>query len=426
MMDEPRTLLVQRRLQEEPNLLAEFEALAKTAGYNVIGWFDVVQRPTSAFGIGRGKVEEIGAWIESNRVEVVLFSPSLSSSQMYRLIKRWGVEVRDRIQVILEIFDRHANTPEAKLQIEEARLRYELPFLRHQLRARLQKEHTGAPPVGRQIGAGEDILGLRMQEVRRRIAIIRAKLAEFSEAQIRKKRRREDRGFLEVALVGYTNAGKSSLHDALTDSGAIASEHPFTTLSTKSTRLPIEGLQVVLTDSVGLINDLPQSLLDAFHTTLMEIGDADAILFVIDGSDSIEELNRKVTACLDTLRRINVNDRPMVAALNKIDLIDPAEIDLRVQAIRKFVKTVVPVSAVKRTNLERLLDALREVLPTMNTYKICLPYGDAGLSLLSWIHSAGQVISEEYHEDSIEVTANLTRSAAERVFKALSMRERTP
>ncbi len=418
-MDELRALLIQRRLQTEPDLLSEFRALATTAGYTVVGQFDVIQPPSTAFGIGRGKVEEIGAWIESNHIDVVLFTPSLNSSQMYRLIKKWRVEVRDRIQVILEIFDIHAGTPEAKLQIEEARLRYELPFIRHQLRVRLQQEHTGARPVGRQIGAGEDILSLRMQEVRRRIAIIRAKLDEYSKSQALKRRKRIDRGFLEVALAGYTNAGKSSLHDALTESCAVASESLFTTLATKSTRLPMRGRRVVLTDSVGFINDLPQSLLDAFHTTLMEIGNADAILLVIDGSDSIEEINRKVTACFDTFRRIEINDRPMVAALNKVDLIDPIEIELRVEIIRKSVKTVIPVSAVKRTNLDRLLEALKDVLPQTDRYKIRLSYSDNSLSLLSWIHRVGHDVAEEYLEDSIEVTAGLTHSTADRLIKTL-------
>jgi GTPase len=320
-MSESTALLVQRRKYRDPDLLNEFAALATTADYEIIGTFDIVSDPSAKFGIRSGKADEIKTWIEVNKPDFVLFSPQLKSSQMFRLMELWETEVRDRAQIILEIFDKHANTQQAKLQIEQARLKYELPFERHQIRMRLAKEHTGDRPVAEQVGAGEDLLNLKIQEQRRRISVITEKLEKISEAQVLKKKKRVKEGFIEIALAGYTNAGKSTLHHALTDSGVEIADKLFTTLATKAAELDLPGRQIVLSDSVGFISSLPSALLQAFNTTLMEVADADVIILVVDASDTIEEMNRKVDTCLDTFNEIGANGIPIITALNKIDLV---------------------------------------------------------------------------------------------------------
>ncbi|MFW9933271.1 MAG: GTPase, partial [Candidatus Thorarchaeota archaeon] len=231
-MENLQALLVQRRAYNEPDLLSEFERIATTAGYSIHSSFDIVSPPSARFGISTGKVEEIANIIEVSEIDIVLFTPTLRSSQIFRLMERWQVEVRDRNQVILEIFDRHAKTQQAKLQIEQARLQYELPFEKHQIRMRLQKEHTGDRPTTDQVGAGEDLLTKRMSEIRYRIGLIESKLKKISESQSLKKKKRSSEGFLEVALAGYTNAGKSTLHHALTGSQVEIADKLFTTLST--------------------------------------------------------------------------------------------------------------------------------------------------------------------------------------------------
>ncbi|NWF96848.1 MAG: GTPase HflX [Candidatus Thorarchaeota archaeon] len=418
-MDDTRALLVQRRRRSEPDLLDEFQALASTAGYTVVGRFDIVGGPHSRFGISSGKVDEIRIWIDANDVDVVLFSPGLLSSQMFRLIEAWKTEVRDRAQLVLEIFDKHAQTVQAKLQIEHARLRYELPFIKHQLRMRLQREHTGARPVGEQIGAGEDLLNLRMIEIRRRIALINSKLEEISRSQELVRKRRSDKGVFEVTIAGYTNAGKSTLHNALTGSGVEIADQLFTTLATKSSEIRVHGRRLVISDSVGFISDLPSALLKAFNTTLMELADTDLILLVVDGSDQPSEIRRKTLSCLDTFRNIGVNSFAIVAALNKTDLIRPQELAERVSALQELVSCVVPISAAKRTNLEELLDAIDRNLPVMSPYALLLPYGDLSMSLLSWIHHVGLVESESYAEDGIQVIARFDQASAERLVKIL-------
>jgi GTP-binding protein HflX len=418
-MADTTALLVQQRKYKEPNLLDEFTALAKTAGYDIIGTFDIVSAPSAKYGIRSGKVEEIKTWIEVNKPDFVLFSPSLKSSQIFRLMETWDIEVRDRTQIILEIFDRHARTQQAKLQIAQARLNYELPFERHQIRMRLQKEHTGDRPTAEQVGAGEDLLNLRVKEQRRRIAIISDKLEKISESQALMKKNRESKGFVEIAIAGYTNAGKSTLHNALTGSDDEIADELFTTLSTKAAELILPGRQVILSDSVGFISNLPSALLKAFNTTLMEISDADIIILVVDGSDRLEEMNRKIMTCLDTFNEIGANGIPIIAALNKIDFLDTQSIAEKKVYLEKITTHVIPISAKNNTNLDELLNVIKTILPHLWRYSIALPYGSEGMSLLSWLHESAVIESESYFEESIHVVALLGTEAEQKISKLL-------
>ena len=354
-----------------------------------------------------------------NEPEFVLFSPGLKSGQVFRLMDLWKIEVRDRTQVILEIFDKHARTPQARLQIEQARLKYELPFERHQIRMRLQKEHTGDRPVAEQRGAGEDLLNLRIKEIRRRLATINEKIQKIVQEQAVKKKKRVHEGFIELTLAGYTNAGKSTLHRALTGSEVKVADELFTTLSTKASELDLPGRRVVLSDSVGFISDLPRSLLQAFNTTLMEVSDADVILLVVDASDSVEEMQRKVGACFETFNEIEANGIPIITALNKIDLLDDQEIEERRLALPDTCTKVVPISAHQKTNLNLLVETVVQELPFLHEYEILLPYGDKGMSILSWLHEEGDIVSEKYTDGSIEIVANLSTEVAQKLEREL-------
>ena len=415
-----KALLVQRRGHKDPSLLSEFEALARTAGYEVAGTFDIVGASSAKFGIRSGKVEEIETWIQVNEPEYVLFSPTLTSGQMFRLMERWEIEVRDRTQVILEIFDRHARTPQAKLQIEQARLRYELPFQRHQIRIRLQQEHVGDRPIADQVGPGENPLDIHISHIRKRIAVIQEKLDTISRKQSLKRRGREKKGFEEVTIAGYTNAGKSTLHNAITGSDAEVADQLFTTLSTKTSEIPLPGHQAVLTDSVGFISDLPRALLRAFNTTLMEIAEADVIVLVVDGSDSSEEIERKLNTCLDTFVDIEANGIPVVIALNKIDLLDEGELIQRIELIESNHPKVVPISAKNGTNLEELIVAVERSLMPLATYRLVLPYDDTSMSLLSWLHDVASVSNEEYSKDTISVDVRLDAVLAQKLTKKVA------
>ncbi|TFG30325.1 GTPase HflX [Candidatus Thorarchaeota archaeon] len=420
MMVDATALLVQRRKYDEPDLLEEFAALAATAKYEVVGTFDIVSAPSAKYGIRSGKAEEIKIWIEANKPDFVLFSPGLKSSQIFRLMELWETEVRDRTQVILEIFDKHARTQQAKLQIEQARLKYELPFERHQIRMRLQSEHTGDRPIAEQIGAGEDLLNLRIQELRRRIATISDKLVKISQAQELKKKKRANKGFVEITLAGYTNAGKSTLHNALTRSEVEIADELFTTLSTKTAELDIPGHQIVLSDSVGFISNLPTSLLQAFNTTLMEVADADVIVLVIDASDSIDEMQRKIDTCLETFYEIGANGVPIIAVLNKIDLIPQDSLEEKIELLSEVSIHIVPISAKERINLENLIEAINNSLPCLALYSISLPYGNTGMSTLSWLHEYAIIEEATYSENHIEVKARLNSEVIQKLSRELN------
>ncbi len=419
-MTEVKALLVQRRGHKDPNLLSEFEALANTAGYEVAGVFDIVSAPSAKYGIRSGKVEEIETWIEVNEPDFVLFSPTLTSGQMFRLIERWEIEVRDRTQVILEIFDRHARTPQARLQIEQARLRYELPFQRHQIRIRLQQEHVGDRPIADQVGPGENPLNIHITHIRKRIAFIQDKLDTISKKQSLKRRGREKKGFQEVTLAGYTNAGKSTLHNAITGSEVEVADQLFTTLSTKTSTIPITGRQAVLTDSVGFISDLPRALLRAFNTTLMEIGEADVIVLVVDGSDTLDEIERKLNTCLDTFVEIEANGIPVVIALNKVDLLEEEELTQRIELIHSNHTEIVPISAMNGTNLEKLLETVERNLTPLENYRLVLPYDDSSMSLLSWLHEVTSISNQEYSKDTISVDVTLDDVLAQKLSKMVT------
>jgi GTP-binding protein HflX len=403
--------------------MEEFEALVDTAEYDVLGTFDVVGRPSAKFGIGGGKVEEIKDWIEVNPPDVVFFSPQLRSSQVYRLMEEWEVEVRDRTQLILEIFDKHAQTQQAKLQIEQARLRYELPFERHQIRMRLQKEHTGDRPMTDQVGVGEDLVNLQVQHLRRRISMIGDKLEKIASQQELKKKQRGQRGFVEIALAGYTNAGKSTLHNALTGSQAESADELFTTLSTKTTSLEMKGRRVVLSDSVGFISNLPRSLLKAFNTTLMAISDSDVLVLVIDAADPIQELERKLETCLDTFERIDANGVPIICALNKTDLITEDEIQEKVDIISETIPSVIPISAQEQLGLSDLVDAIDDLLPDMRDFKLTLQYGNEGMSIISWLHENTIVRNESYEGGSINVHVKMSPRIADKLMTMLPERD---
>jgi GTPase len=412
-------LLVQRREYGEPNLLDEFESIATSAGYDIVGEFDIVGATHGRYGISIGKADEIEKWIQIHEPAFVLFSPHLKSTQMFRLMEKWDVEVRDRPQVILEIFSRHAQTRQAKLQIEQARLEYELPFMKHQARMRLQREHTGDRPTAQQIGAGEDILNLRLNQIQNRLAKIREKLDKISDVQKLKKKRRKDLGFAEVTLAGYTNAGKSTLHVKLTDSNAEITDELFTTLSTKASRISIPGRDVVLTDSVGFISNLPSKLFQAFDTTLMEITDADVIVLVVDVSDSFDEMERKTQTCMDTFDRIGVNSIPIVAALNKTDLVTDKILEHRKAVLESTFEQVIPISAKNGENLDVLLKAVQNALPELHKYSLSVPNNDQSMSFISWLHDVGEVKNQSFEGDTIRLQASITPKNAQQMMNNL-------
>jgi len=345
-----RVVLAERRDPGSLSMLPELEEMAKTMNYEVVGRVSQVREPDPAYLIGRGKVKEIKEIAVSRGAQRVIFANQLTPTQAYNLSKAIGVEVMDKVQLILEIFAMRAGTPEAKLQVEYARLRYELPRIRERIRAMVAVEQPG------RMGGGEYEVQVHYDAVKRRIVSLRRKLAAIERRRELLRKSRRKLGFRLVTLAGYTNSGKSTLLNALTEGGAEVDNMYFATLAPRTRAL--RGCpKILLTDTVGFIEDMPPMVVEAFKATLEEIYLADVIVLVVDGSDPVHEIMRKYRTSMQFLKDVGAK---IVVAFNKIDLVrDRQELEDKLYLLNSAAETVVPISALKGENLETLVEILR-------------------------------------------------------------------
>lgn len=383
--------------------LDELSELLDTAGGITI--FQTVQnlvRPDKATYIGKGKAEELRESIEIHEADGIICDDELTASQMRNLSEITGAKVIDRTTLILDIFAAHAKTREGKLQVEIAQQKYRY--------ARLRGMGEALSRLGGGIGTrgpGETKLETDRRVIQRRIKILSDNIEAMKRARDTARKKRSANAVPTAAIVGYTNAGKSTLLNRLTGADVLSEDKLFATLdpTTRSAILP-DGQQVLFTDTVGFINKLPHNLVDAFRSTLEEAGYADIIVHVIDASDAQAELHRKVV--YDTLTDLGISDKPVITVWNKADLTDDGAIFRDFQA-----DASVKLSAKTGEGLgdfyEELARMLRETRVSIDTV---IPYKDTAIA--AEIRKAGQLISEEYEEDGIHVKAYVPRALAEK------------
>ena len=347
-----KVLLVERRSPGQPSRMDELCALCRTLGYEIAGKVEQVREPDPAYQVGEGKAREIAARVRELGIQKVIFGNPLTPSQAFRLSELFKVEVVDRFQLILEIFAMRAGTPEAKLQVEYAKLRYELPRARERVRRVLSVEQPG------RMGRGEYEVNIYYDTIKRRLTLLRRKLASVSKGREQRRKLRRRRGFKLVALAGYTNAGKSTLLNALTRAGVEVDDMMFTTLTTR-TRMAVGNPDLLFTDTVGFIEDLPPWMVEAFKATLEEIYLADLAVLVLDSSDPLPELCRKAKSCLDILSQYGTK---ILIALNKTDLLTPEELQSRIDFLNHCPYSFVPISARYGVGLKVLLETIRQKL----------------------------------------------------------------
>lgn len=382
--------------------LDELALLLKTAGGVECGRLTQrLEHPDTKSYLGSGKVEELKQEIYIREADAVVCDDELSPVQMHTLSDELGVKVIDRTLVILDIFAAHAKTREGKIQVEMAQLKYRASHLSGMGTA-LSRQGGG---IGTR-GPGETKLETDRRAVRSRMGQLSRQIKDMESVRNTNRKKRRQEQIPVIALVGYTNAGKSTLLNALTGSDVLSEDKLFATLDPTTRSLSLsDGMQVLLTDTVGFIHKLPHQLIEAFHSTLEEAQYADIILHVIDASDKQWEMHNKVV--YDTLSGLNVTGKPVIAVFNKMDEAGD-DVILRDTLASRTVR----ISAKNQTGIDELLIAVSDTLKEMQIrVKALIPYSDSAKA--ARMRSLGQVISEEYLEEGILIDAYLPGWMAE-------------
>lgn len=370
----------------------ELEELARTAGAVVLG--KIIQkkeRPEAATFVGAGKLAEIIAFCSANDIDLLIFDSELTPSQQRNLEKFTGVRVIDRTMLILDIFAARARTGEGKLQVELAQLKYSLP--------RLMGQGLSLSRLGGGIGTrgpGESKLESDRRHINRRIQKLEEQLRELEKRRDLLRKRRKKDGVQTVAIVGYTNAGKSTLMNALTEAGVLAEDKLFATLDPTSRALTLpDGRKVMLVDTVGLIRRLPHKLVEAFKSTLEEAAQASVILNVCDASD--EHCSEHLDVTKKLLDELGCAGTPVISVMNKCDLVG------NIYSMPTFGKTVL-ISALNKRGFDGLLSAIERELPqTRRTASLLIPFKNGAAA--ARIREEGVVLEEEYREDGLYMRA---------------------
>lgn len=369
--------------------LHELQQLAETADFVPAGCMVQHRRnPDPSTYLGSGKLQELADVVKLAHSACVICDDSLTPNQARNIEAAVGVPVMDRSELILQIFGMHARTPQARLQVELAALNYELPRLRRRW-THLERQRGG---IGVRGGAGEKQIDVDRNLVRTRIASVNRDLKRIEQHKVREVQARPD--LFTIALVGYTNAGKSSLMNRLTDAGVIAENKLFSTLDTRTRpwRLP-GGRTVLLTDTVGFLRKLPHQLVASFHATLEEALHTDLLLVLVDGSSP--EAQDQLRAVDEVLETLEVDSLPRLTVLNKLDLIEDRA---ALMPLWKIDPHAIPVSVQTGEGLPELFAAIQNHLAAVeNRVELLLPH-TAG-NLHAEIRAKATVLSEFYTED---------------------------
>jgi GTP-binding protein HflX len=402
-------------LNREESTLDELKALAQAAGYTVVGTMEQTRPPDSRYQIGAGKVEELARMVEETGATKVIFDNQLRTTQVYNLAKATKVEVIDRFQLILEIFTRRATTTEAQLQIQLAMVRHELKHAREKVRLSKGSEQPGF------MGLGAYEADVYRDAIKRQVQTILKKLEHVREKRIIQRERRTELGFLTISFAGYTNAGKSSLFNALTEDTVKVDNALFTTLSTTTRMVEFSNRKFLITDTVGFIDRLPLALIEAFHSTLEETIFSDLIIILIDLNESIETIEKKNNVCLDTIERLGACGIPTITALNKIDKLTPEEQQKKLEALKDKVKNPILLSAKCQTNLDELRKQILRILENFQHAQFSVPLTGKAMPFLSWVHEKTHIEKENYTNDSVDVVFEAAPSIAEQVRRKVEI-----
>jgi GTP-binding protein HflX len=367
------------------------------------------RRPDARYQIGAGKVEELVSLVKDTGANKVIFDNALRMVQKYNLAKATKVEVIDRFQLILEIFAYRATTTEAQLQIQLATLKNELKHAREKVRLSKGSEQPGFMGLGvYEADIYRDAIKLQVQTILKKLATIRTK-------RVLQRERRTEMGFLSIALAGYTSAGKSTLFNALTEAETRVDRSLFTTLSTTTRMIEFSNRTFLLTDTVGFIDRLPISLIEAFHSTLEETIYSDLIILVLDLEESVELIEKKNSVCQDTINRLGASSIPQITVLNKIDRLNSEEIQQKLDFLKDKIQNPILISAKKHTNLDMLKSQIVRMLENYVQGSFSVPLIGETMQFISWVHEKAEVKEQEFLDDHVRVKFEVDPQIAEQI-----------
>ena len=384
------------------NSMSELKLLAETAGSEVLdALIQRRQKPDPATFIGTGKVDELREAVEATGADTIICDGALAPSQLRNLEDRTKVKVVDRTALILDIFAQHAKSAEGKAQVELAQLQYQTQRLRG-WGGNLSRQAGGRAAGGEGIGGrgpGETKLETDRRRIQMKMTKLRRELKELGKTRETKKGNRRRHEIPSVAIAGYTNAGKSSLLNRLTDAGVLVEDALFATLDPTTRRTQTsDGRVYTMSDTVGLVRNLPHQLVEAFRSTLEEVNESDLILHVVDGSDPDPE--GQITAVRQVIAEAGAADLPEILVINKVDAADP----LTIKELLVKEPHAVVVSARTGEGIDELLAAVESDLPRPSTrIEVVLPYerGD----LLNQVHETGDIETLDHEADGTHLVA---------------------
>ncbi|MCO8245131.1 MULTISPECIES: GTPase HflX [unclassified Haladaptatus] len=403
--------ILAKRVDDGTASIEELSELARAAGYDVAAEVTQSREEDAAYQFGEGKVAELSAAVTERDAGIVIFDNQLGPYQTYNLGQRLpdGTEVIDRFRLILEIFGQRAQTRKAQLQVELAELRFELPRVEAKTSLAKRDERPGFMGLGEYDESHE-------QAIKDQISRIKDELDAIADKEADRRQKRRESGFDLVALAGYTNAGKSTLLQRLAedleigenddlhpdlDPTAEAEDRLFTTLGTTTRKADIDRRDVLLTDTVGFISDLPHWLVESFKSTLDAVYYADLVLLVVDVSEPVDDIREKLVTCHDTL--YERNQAPIVTVLNKIDAVSDEELEEKRKALSALAPNPVAISGKDDLNVAELKRRIDIELPDWEFERLVMPMTDETMSVVSWVHDHGRVEDVTYTDDEVVV-----------------------
>lgn len=393
-----------RSVEVAEESLAELARLTDTAGADAVEI--VLQRrdyPDSRTYIGKGKAEELRESVKALDIDVVIFDDELSPAQQRNLEKIFEVDVVDRVALILDIFAQHAASQEGMLQVELAQLRYQMPRLRG--RGGVLSQQGGG--IGTR-GPGETQLEVDRRRIQRRVARLERDLSELVRKRGTQRKARMKIPMPNVALVGYTNAGKSTVLNRITEADVLVENRLFSTLDPTTRRLRLSGGEIVLvSDTVGFVRRLPHQLVEAFRSTLEEVADADLLLHVVDAGAA--DIVGQVAAVRAVLTEVGASELPEYMVINKIDTVD----DATIAEVRRMLPDATPVSALTGEGIPDLLELIATQLRSVsNIVELGVPYARG--DVLASLHREGEVLVEVHEAEQVRVQVRISEAAAGR------------